>query len=278
MDGCLNYNYVNYKQNIIQISPQEYEYNGEVIKEVSFGKLGFDYLRAHIFSVRAYYKGIKPHYLSTMMTKNGYIIDAVIKYELNSFMDGFALDNDYGTWGEVFKPNNTFRFDLDLYYFKTLFQDKLFMELSSKIGFISNKEIDDFFYFFGGGMPGLKGYTYYDSSLTGRGLNINSVYIRSPLINNSFFHVKDFIVFDKLSLGLVSQFGAVYDENFDDLYQNLKFSSGIELRAKGFMFYGYPAAVTLEHHFPIADNEEKDSKTYIRFLFDFYQDPQGPSK
>ena len=58
----------------------------------------------------------------------------------------------------------------------------------------------------------------------------------------------------------------------------LKFSSGIELRAKGFMFYGYPAAVTLEHHFPISDNEEKDSKTYIRFLFDFYQDPQGPSK
>ena len=29
-------------------------------------------------------------------------------------MDGFALDNDYGTWGEVFKSNNTFRFDLDL--------------------------------------------------------------------------------------------------------------------------------------------------------------------
>jgi hypothetical protein len=35
------------------------------------------------------------------------------------------------------------------------------------------------------------------------------------------------------------------------------------------MFYGYPAAVTLEHHFPIADNNETDSKTYLRLLFDF---------
>jgi len=57
--------------------------------------------------------------------------------------------------------------------------------------------------------------------------------------------------------------------DYNDLYSNIKFSSGFELRAKGFIFYGYPAAITLEHHFPIADNQETDSKTYLRFLFDF---------
>ena len=58
-------------------------------------------------------------------------------------------------------------------------------------------------------------------------------------------------------------------QDFDELYNNVKFSSGIELRAMGFLFYGYPAALTLEHHFPIADEEEKKSKTYLRLLFDF---------
>ena len=77
----MNYSYVNYKQNIIQISTHEYEYNDEIIQDVLFGKLGFDYLSGHIFSVRAFYKQIKPHYLGTMMTKNGYIIDANIKEE-----------------------------------------------------------------------------------------------------------------------------------------------------------------------------------------------------
>ncbi len=49
----LNYSYSNYKQNIIQTSSQEYEYNGETITNILFGKLGFDYYRGHIFSIRA---------------------------------------------------------------------------------------------------------------------------------------------------------------------------------------------------------------------------------
>jgi len=264
----LSYSYSNYKQNIIQVSSHEYEYNDETITDILFGKLGFDYYRGHVFSVRAFTKQIKPHYLSTMLTKNGYTIDATLKYEFNSFMDGFALNNDYGTWGAVFEPNNTFRFNLDAHYFNN-FKNIFFLELSSNIGFISNKNADDFFHFFGGGLSGLKGYTFYNPSLTGLGLYINSAYIRTPLLNDRFFYFKDFVVFNNLSVGLISQFASVYNEDFDDLYSNIKFSSGFELRAKGFIFYGYPAAITLEHHFPIADNQETDSKTYLRFLFDF---------
>ena len=264
----LNYSYSNYKQNIIQTSSQEYEYNGETITNILFGKLGFDYYRGHIFSIRALTKKIKPHYLSTMLTKNGYTFDATLKYELNSFMNGFALNNDYGTWGAVFEPNNTFRFNLDARYFNN-FKEKLFLELSTNVGFISNKNIDDFFHFFGGGLSGLKGYTFYNPNLTGKGLYINSAYLRTPITMNRFLFFKDFIVFDKLSIGIVGQFAGIYNQDFDELYNNVKFSSGIELRAKGFLFYGYPAALTLEHHFPIADEEEKKSKTYLRLLFDF---------
>ena len=49
----------------------------------------------------------------------------------------------------------------------------------------------------------------------------------------------------------------------------MKYSSGLEIRAKGFMFYGYPAALTAEHHFALNDQSETKGKTYLKLLFDF---------
>ena len=55
-----------------------------------------------------------------------------------------------------------------------------------------------------------------------------------------------------------------------------KFSSGFELRSRGFLFYGYPAAVTFEHHYPITINNNdvfsfnlNQGKSYFKLLFDF---------
>ena len=45
----------------------------------------------------------------------------------------------------------------------------------------SKENIDDFFYFFGGGMPGLKGYTYYEESLIGPYYLVGTAVLRLPL-------------------------------------------------------------------------------------------------
>ena len=264
----INYNYTNYKQNILQIASHEYDYNDEDIQDIMFGKIGFDYFRGHAFSVRALQRKVKPHFLSSMLTSNGYVLDANIKYEFNNFMNGFSISEEYSTIGANFEPNNTFRFNLNFSYFNN-YKNNIFMEISSIIGFISNQDVDDFFYFFGGGLPGLKGYTYYEESLTGSGLAIASIHFRKLLLDKRFLSFYDFIGFDKLSVGIVGQMGNAYNTSFKDLYEELKFSSGLELRAKGFMFYGYPLAITIEHHLPIADDVEKSGKTYMRFLFDF---------
>ena len=149
----------------------------------------------------------------------------------------------------------------------------IFIENSSKIHFISNDKIDDFFYFYGGGMPGIKGYTFYDPSLTGSGIFINSTYLRKLLIDSRYFSFKDFIGLNKLALGTVYQFGNSYNESSTnlniDLNKNIKHSLGLELRAKGFVFYGYPVALTLEYHLPLLDKYEKKGKTYFKLLFDF---------
>ena len=45
-----------------------------------------------------------------MLPSNGYNIDLKISYELNDFLDGFGINEDYGTFGSILSSNNTFRF------------------------------------------------------------------------------------------------------------------------------------------------------------------------
>ena len=94
--------------------------------------------------------------------------------------------------------------------------------------------------------------------------------MRKLVINNSFISYKDFIGFDKLSFGFVFQYGDAFPIG------RPKFSTGIEFRSRGFLFYGYPAALTFEHHYPITDENNdiksinlNEGKSYFKLLFDF---------
>ena len=51
----------------------------------------------------------------------------------------------------------------------------------SKGGALSQPHVDDFFHFFGGGMPGIKGYTFYEETLTGPYYFIGTSVIRLPI-------------------------------------------------------------------------------------------------
>tara|TARA_A100001011_G_scaffold400859_1_gene520058 strand:- start:13132 stop:16104 length:2973 start_codon:yes stop_codon:yes gene_type:complete len=266
----LNYNYTLYNQKIYQTVTQEFISDGENQKITSYGKLGFDYYKGNILSLRVSSKKIKPQFLGNMIPKNGYLFDMTFGYEWNDFMEGIALNEDYGTYGSVLKPNNTGRFDLSFSWYNYFKKINLSIENSLRIAYLFNNEVDDFFHFFGGGMPGLKGYTFYDENLTGRGMISRSMYFRKLIINNSFINYKDFIGFDKLSLGLVFQYGDAFP------IERPKFSTGFEFRSRGFLFYGYPAALTFEHHYPITDenNDIKfinlgEGKSYFKLLFDF---------
>ena len=215
-------------------------------------------------------KKIKPQFLGSMIPKNGYLFDIILGYEWNDFMEGIALNEDYGTYGSVLKPNNTGRFDLNFSWYSYYKKINLSVENSTRIAYLFNDDVDDFFHFFGGGLPGLKGYTFYDMSLTGRGIISRSIYLRKLVINNSFISYKDFIGFDKLSLGFVFQYGDAFPIG------RPKFSTGIEFRSRGFLFYGYPAALTFEHHYPITDENNdiksinlNEGKSYFKLLFDF---------
>ena len=179
---------------------------------------------------------------------------------MNNFLDGFGINEDYGTFGSILSPNNTYRvlFDLD----KNWSVSSLSFTSNTSIGFISNQNIDDFFYFFGGGMPGLKAYTYYDERLKGTRKIIQTFYIRNPLFKERNFKILSTYI-QHMSFGFILQIGNVFN---DDDYENFKFSRGLELRLYGYNFYSYPTAINYEYH--ISD-DNIDGKHYFKLLFDF---------
>ena len=70
-------------------------------------------------------------------------------------MDGFAINEEYSTFGDNFKPNNTFRIMSNLTQHNMLCEDCVAVTSTLKLGWMSNHKADDFFYFFSGGDTGV---------------------------------------------------------------------------------------------------------------------------
>ena len=253
-----NYQFNNYRQKIEQTITQFNQ-----LDEVEFYDnydFSFDYYRSHIVSFQYSYKKQKNHFLKHMLPKNGYSIDFKFSYELNDFLNGFGVNEDYGTFGSILAPNNTMRVLLDIDKHWSLSSTSV--SSNTSIGLISNENIDDFFYFFGGGMPGLKAYTYYDDSLKGTRKIIQTFYIRNPLFKEQNFRVLSSYI-QHLTIGFIFQLGNVFN---GDEYDGFKFSRGLELRLFGYNFYSYPLAINYEYH---KSDDNIDGKHYFKLLFDF---------
>ncbi len=264
----VNYNYSNYREHVNQVIKQTIDYNNELTHNTFIGDIAFDYFRGHSFSIQYKLDKRKAQYMKNMLPSNGYSIDAKYSYELNNFMDGFAISEEYSTFGANFVPNNTQRLEVDVSKHFTLNPKKrITATLSSHLGVISNTEIDDFFYFFGGGRPGIKGYSFYEESLTGPGLILGSGYVRYPLLLEGNIPFAQFSL-QNISLGGIFQTGGVFTDNIDDVLDNRKASVGLEVRFSGYSFFAYPTALSYEIHQAINDSVEP-TKQYFSILFDF---------
>ena len=265
------YQYNNYREHVKQDIKQYTPYPEDNL-ELS-GELAFDYYRGHIFSFKYDRYRIKSTFLKSMLPSAGYRIKTKIDYEINKFMNGFAVNEDHGTFGANFMPNNTFRIEINADYHYTLSNYYNITTSSSiNLGWLSNPNIDDFFYFFGGGLPGLRGFTFYDENLTGPTKMIFSNSTRIPIIkeaNFSFAH----IIFQNLSIGIINQIGRSFQNNnnvekgIDN--QGYLFSHGLEVRLSGFSFFAYPTAINYEYHVPGNVSEYSLGKHYLNILFDF---------
>ncbi len=261
----INYQYNNYREKVEQTINQ-YNQSGEIDFYDNFD-FSFDYYRSHIVYFEYRYKKQKNHFMKSMFPTNGFDIRFKLSYEFNDFLNGFGIYEDSGTFGSILSPNNTTRFELDfnkVWLFNKDRANKVSLLSKTSLGYISKENIDDFFYFFGGGMPGLKGFTYYNESLKGSRKILQSFYIRTPIFKESSIpFVSSY--FKHMTVGLIIQAGNVY--NGDKLkIENFKTSNGFEFRLFGYNVYSYPLAITYEYH--IGENQS-DGRHYFKLLFDF---------
>ena len=134
-----------------------------------------------------------------------------------------------------------------------------------------DKEVDDFFDFFAGGLVGLKGYSYY--SIDGPEMAIGTVTYRFPLVRNLNFKIVNWYL-DKIYLGAFYQYGNAWDKQ-QRLVKDFKSDVGVQLRLETFSWYMFPTSIFFEAAYPLETNVyqdiryEKDWKFYFGVLFDF---------
>ncbi len=262
----IDYSYTNYRehvsQKIVQYAPYDtVRYNGD---------LAFDYFRGHGTSIKYEFSKRKSSFLKDMLPGSGYTIQSKLGYEWNSFMSGFGINEEYSTFGANFAPQNTFRFTLDTFHHYTLNKKhRIVTSIKSKIGYLSNSDVDNFFHFFTGGLPGIRGYSFYNEDLTGAQQLMITNETRFPLFLEKNYKMNH-IYFQNLTFGVVSQFGGAFNKDIADFFseKEYKFSTGVELRLHGYSFYSYPTAIEYEYHQAITDPTES-SKHYLSILFGF---------
>jgi len=113
----------------------------------------------------------------------------------------------------------------------------------------------------------MKGYTFYDSTLTGPYYLIGSAAIRFPMFLEKNYVLAQFNI-QNFSLGGIFQAGAAMDKSFSEFTEKYKLSSGLECRLNGFSFYSYPTAIAYEYHQPINNGNDK-GRHYFTILFDY---------
>ena len=264
------YNYSNYRQSVKQDVYQYHTYNDDPDTIWQHGEIGFDYYRGHSLSILYEQKRRKPSFAMNMLPGSGWEVKSHISYEWNQFMDGFTVSEEYSTFGANFVPHNTLRITTEVERHFTLHQKKkIVASVYGKGGGLSHPEVDDFFHFFAGGLPGIKGYTFYEEELTGPYYFVGTTAIRYPLFMEQNLTGAQFN-FQNLSLGGIFQIGGAMSDSFAEFIEKeqYKLSTGIEWRLHGFSFFSYPTAIAYEYHRPLRDSEEK-GKHYFTILFDY---------
>ena len=263
-------------------------------QNISFNGFSYDYYRGVDFKLNWQFKKMLRTVNQYTNPDNGIILSTNIYRNYDKFLKDFGVNEDFGTLAENFRKNYYWKIEHEgEWRHKYPAVNKLVGSLKWRAGWISKYDIDTFFNFFAGGMPGLRGYPFY--SIEGRNLFSTHYTWRVPL-----FREKDIQIFP---FNLQNAFLATYVEtgnawNKVKGYPGMKWSDftlnavdvvksitsdfktdvGFQLRLSGFSFYAYPTAISLDFvygldEFTIVDRQEishnygKEWRSYLTILF-----------
>jgi len=230
----------------------------------------YNYHLGNDIQIKWDYQGVQPSVHSDIAPAQGRRISLTAKRSHNKFIDGFEVHRNYGTLVETYKTYTFYSFNMDWYEYLPGIFNKHSLALRLKVGYI-DRPVDDFYYFFGGGLEGLKGYSFY--SLQGRKLlQFDAAYRFSVFTNMNvrlgFIHLHD------LYVSLYAQAGNIWSsKGFSEA--DIKKDAGIQLRLKMFSFYSFPLCLTFDSvygfdTYQLRGNKYGDEwRFYFGILFDF---------
>ena len=207
----------------------------------------------------------------TINPSSGYVVSMNVDLEKNNFIEGLNL-SESGTLLEDFKANDLGRIQVGgSYHYELPWKKRWTVSLKGHAGWISNNDVDSFFHFYLGGMPGLKGYPFY--SIQGTKSGLVDITMRVPIFMERHYKL-NWLILQNSTLGLIMQAGDAWTDQM-----SVKKSIGIQWRLNGFSFFNFPTAIEAEYHHPLNKferiiNEETinygdKGRSYLKVLFDF---------
>jgi hypothetical protein len=201
-----------------------------------------------------------------------------IGQEFNKFNgDGEYTINSGGGLSPVYKDINFTRIEARWKEHIPFFLRNHSLTLAARGGTILGPAVDEFFDFYAGGLPGMKGYPFY--SLGGNEFAMAGLAYRFPILHNIDLRILNFY-FDKL---YATVYGTIGDAWTGDVpaFKDFKADAGAELRLESFSFYSFPTRIffnaaygfdTFTKYIPSQNTTVtygKDWSFYFGILFDF---------
>ncbi len=213
------------------------------------------------------------HVANDIHPKGGYRGWIEYAYESARFLDGFEIESEKGTLVEVYKPYNYHRIEADVDYYHTLYKS---LVLNPRVigGWISS-DVDNFYNLYAGGLPGLRGYSFY--SLGGTKKAAGRLSLRFPIITGVDWKWGP-LYLDRIHGAVFSEAGNAWSHTFEP--DKIKKDVGGELRLKLFAWYGYPMDIQLTGAYGLDKFTVRDDtgglteygrkwRWYFTVLFDF---------
>lgn len=233
---------------------------------------GYNYLLGKKLELEWQYKAELKTFDGEINPSAGRDLSIRVSREHNKFIEDFTFDERIGAFQEVYKPYNynSVYVNWKEYYPLPIGVKRNTLSLNVQAAVI-DRSVDSFFYFFGGGLPGIKGYSYY--SIEGRKMLINSLTYRAPIFMNIDKRIGPWN-FDKLYGGVTYFWGNAWSE--DDIpWDKFKRSIDFQLRLDAFSFYSFPtriafdAAYGLDGFENLGGRQGKEWRFYLQILFDY---------
>jgi hypothetical protein len=243
-----------------------------IIPGIHFRPFKYDYYRAVDFSLRWNYRAILPRIDSEINPSGGREISVEYGFNFDKIFKDFSFESQAGTIQEIYNQYNYHKliFHWREYISASSFIERSALSLGLQSSFIS-RPVNDFLYNFAGGLPGIRGYSFY--SIAGRKMVIGNAVYRFP-INSSIRRQLGFCYFDKLYASAGYYGGNAWDKGWIKI-NHIKHAIDFGLRLDMFSFYVYPTKIAFDaaygfNDFPVfGKSEGKEWKFYCTMLFGY---------